>query len=196
MANQPPVTEVKSIVFSDNNDVQDRLGKENIEMINEAEEFNLGYLKALFLTHPETPIVTTALISITNDLHSFGQDNCIMLAYMHGYVSILIVWAKLSDGESPSLWRLLILMTPHSVADARDQSMALACITKLRIMDRALALSIPTAAYKAYLIQSLSPEAQENVREVFSRGHNLQFRILIAFAAAQIPIFVPLWQKK
>lgn len=81
-----------------------------------------------------------------------------------------------------------------------------------------MGLSIVTAAYKGYVtsrldavlteeqrqlildsasfIQTLSPEVQERVREIFSGGYNLQFRILIGFAAAQIPSSLLMWQRK
>lgn len=42
---------------------------------------------SLFLTNLEIPIVTTSLISITNDLNSFDQSSWIISAYMLGYVS-------------------------------------------------------------------------------------------------------------
>ncbi|KAM0131600.1 hypothetical protein ACHAO1_007201 [Botrytis cinerea] len=112
----------------------------------------------------------------------------------------------------------LILMTPYSVADPRDKSVALGCVTQFRIMGGALGLAIVTAAYKGYVtsrlkaflnleeqlsvfesakyIQSLSPEVQGRVREVFAGGYNLQFRILIALAAAQIPSSLLMWQKE
>ncbi|KAF7914938.1 hypothetical protein BELL_0327g00030 [Botrytis elliptica] len=111
----------------------------------------------------------------------------------------------------------LILMTPYSVADPRDNSVALGCVTQFRIMGGALGLAIVTAAYKGYVtsrlnafltveeqlsifesakyIQSLSPEMQGRVREVLAGGYNLQFRILIALAAAQIPSSLLMWQK-
>ncbi|KAM0308687.1 hypothetical protein ACHAO8_009778 [Botrytis cinerea] len=112
----------------------------------------------------------------------------------------------------------LILMTPYSVADPRDKSVALGCVTQFRIMGGALGLAIVTAAYKGYVtsrlkaflnleeqlsvfesakyIQSLSPELQGRVREIFAGGYNLQFRILIALAAAQIPSSLLMWQKE
>ncbi|KAK6602984.1 major facilitator superfamily transporter [Botrytis cinerea] len=112
----------------------------------------------------------------------------------------------------------LILMTPYYVADPRDKSVALGCVTQFRIMGGALGLAIVTAAYKGYVtsrlkaflnleeqlsvfesakyIQSLSPEVQGRVREVFAGGYNLQFRILIALAAAQIPSSLLMWQKE
>ncbi|KAF7953324.1 hypothetical protein EAE96_006535 [Botrytis aclada] len=112
----------------------------------------------------------------------------------------------------------LILMTPYSVADPRDNSVALGCVTQFRIMGGALGLAIVTAAYKGYVtsrlssfltaeeqfsifesakyIQSLSPEIQGKVREVLAGGYNLQFRILIALAAAQIPSSLLMWKKQ
>lgn len=57
----------------------------------------------LFLTNLEIPIVTTALISITNDLHHFGQDNWIISAYMLGYVSMYHNFPSSCDIDSTEL---------------------------------------------------------------------------------------------
>ncbi|KAE9365743.1 MFS multidrug transporter-like protein [Stipitochalara longipes BDJ] len=57
----------------------------------------IGVCLTLFLTNLEIPIVTTSLVSITNDLHSFDQTSWIISSYLLGYVSMLIIWAKLSD---------------------------------------------------------------------------------------------------
>jgi len=51
----------------------------------------------LFLTKLEIPIVATSLVPITNDLHPFDQTSWIVSSYLLGYVSMLIIWAKLSD---------------------------------------------------------------------------------------------------
>ena len=97
-------------------------------------------------------------------------------------------------------------------------AVALGAITQFRIMGGVIGLAIVTAAYKGYvlshlsqfvtpqerdsLLQStkalltLSPEVQDHVRAIFAAGYNLQFRILIAFAAAQIPSSLLMWQKK
>ena len=40
----------------------------------------------LFLVNLEIPIVTTSLVAITNDLHSFDQISWIISAYLLGYV--------------------------------------------------------------------------------------------------------------
>lgn len=85
-------------------------------------------------------------------------------------------------------------------------------------MGGVIGLAIVTAAYKGYansrldvlltehekdaLMQStkslvtLTPAVQEKVRMVYAGGYNLQFRILIAFAAAQIPSSLMMWQSK
>lgn len=85
-------------------------------------------------------------------------------------------------------------------------------------MGGVIGLAIVTAAYKGYVItrlnQFLTPEqrdlvlqsadaisllssdVQVQVRRVFAGGYNLQFRILIAFAAAQIPSSLLMWQKE
>ena len=40
----------------------------------------------LFLVNLEIPIVTTSLVAITNDLHTFDQISWIISAYLLGYV--------------------------------------------------------------------------------------------------------------
>lgn len=46
------------------------------------------------------------------------------------------------------------------------------------------------------VVNSLSPEHQERVRAIFGRGYNIQMRILIGLAAAQLPSSALMWQKK
>ena len=98
------------------------------------------------------------------------------------------------------------------------KAVALGSVTQFRIMGGVIGLAIVTAAYKGY-IQShlgsfLTPEEmsqllesahnillfdankQDQIREAFARGYNIQFRILIAFAAAQIPSSLLMWQRK
>ncbi|KAF3000694.1 hypothetical protein E8E13_002257 [Curvularia kusanoi] len=52
---------------------------------------------SLFLTNLEIPVVTTALIRITNDLGGLDHSAWVVSAYLLGYVSFLIIFAKLSD---------------------------------------------------------------------------------------------------
>lgn len=84
-------------------------------------------------------------------------------------------------------------------------------------MGGVIGLAIVTAAYKGYvnshlefltleeraqLLKSVEhivlfdTETQDHIRSVFAGGYNLQFRILIAFSAAQIPSSLLMWQKK
>ncbi|KAG8157943.1 hypothetical protein KVR01_012215 [Diaporthe batatas] len=51
----------------------------------------------LFLTNLEIPIVTTALIGITDDLGGFSKASWMISAYLLGYVGVLIIFAKFSD---------------------------------------------------------------------------------------------------
>lgn len=85
-------------------------------------------------------------------------------------------------------------------------------------MGGVIGLAIVTASYKSYVLSRLhsfltpeqtydvlrsakaildfAPDVQDHVRIVFAGGYNLQFRILIAFAAAQIPASLLMWQTK
>ncbi|KAH8685445.1 MFS multidrug transporter-like protein [Tricladium varicosporioides] len=112
----------------------------------------------------------------------------------------------------------LIVMTPYSIKEARDKAVAIGAVSQFRIMGGVIGLAIVTAVYKGYvnsrldiiltesekyaLLQSteslvtLTPAIQEQVRVIYAGGYNLQFRILIAFAAAQIPASFMMWQSK
>ncbi|CAG8958366.1 hypothetical protein HYFRA_00011043, partial [Hymenoscyphus fraxineus] len=112
----------------------------------------------------------------------------------------------------------LIIMVPYSIKEKRDLSIALGSLSQFRIMGGVIGLAIVTAAYKGYvnshLEEFLTPEErtqllisveniflfdtkiQHQIRSVFAGGYNLQFRILIAFSAAQIPSSFLMWQRK
>ncbi|MCJ1358859.1 MAG: hypothetical protein MMC33_008859 [Icmadophila ericetorum] len=51
----------------------------------------------LFLATLEIFIVSTALVAITDDLHSFGRSSWIVSSYLLTYAGFLIIWAKISD---------------------------------------------------------------------------------------------------
>ena len=55
---------------------------------------------SLFLVNLEIPIVTTSLVAITNDLHSFDQISWIISAYLLGYVGNI---SKSSDTWFPRM---------------------------------------------------------------------------------------------
>ncbi|KAI0190174.1 putative multidrug resistance protein fnx1 [Xylaria flabelliformis] len=51
----------------------------------------------LFLVNLEITIVSTALVSITNDLQDFSRIGWVVTAYLLTYTSGLVIWSKLSD---------------------------------------------------------------------------------------------------
>ncbi|KAF5868834.1 putative efflux pump antibiotic resistance protein [Botrytis fragariae] len=112
----------------------------------------------------------------------------------------------------------LLLITPYSISEPADKAVAVSSITQFRILGGVLGIAIATAAYKSNIISNLdkiltkeqrslilestsmiktfNPKVQMQIREVFAEGYNLQFRILVAFAAAQIPSSLLMWQEK
>jgi hypothetical protein len=86
-------------------------------------------------------------------------------------------------------------------------------IGQVRIMGNAIVLSIATSVFNSYTrprLQSLlgTPEFEpnhisdqrsvldENVRNVFAQGYNLQMAILAAFSGAQVLAVLLMWKKK
>lgn len=51
----------------------------------------------MFLVNLEISIISTSLVSITNDLKSFSQASWVVTAYLLTYTSLMIIIAKLSD---------------------------------------------------------------------------------------------------
>ncbi|KNG83699.1 hypothetical protein ANOM_007669 [Aspergillus nomiae NRRL 13137] len=61
--------------------------------------FGLGL--ALFLTGIEVTIVSTSLVTITNDFDDFGRSSWVITSYLLTYSGFLMVWSKAGD-----IWRL------------------------------------------------------------------------------------------
>ncbi|KAI0861409.1 MFS multidrug transporter-like protein [Xylaria cubensis] len=78
----------------------------------------------LFLTNIEIPIVTTALVSITNDLGAFDRASWVISAYLLGYVSVLIIFSKLSDvfGRKFTLLAVVLIFAIFSGACGASQT--------------------------------------------------------------------------
>ncbi|TRX97449.1 hypothetical protein FHL15_001727 [Xylaria flabelliformis] len=93
-------------------------------------ESRQSYLKGfrlslcLFLTNIEIPIVTTALVSITNDLGAFDRASWVISAYLLGYVSVLIIFSKLSDvfGRKLTLLAVVLIFAIFSGACGASQT--------------------------------------------------------------------------
>ncbi|KAI9842654.1 MAG: hypothetical protein M1837_007021 [Sclerophora amabilis] len=111
----------------------------------------------------------------------------------------------------------LILMTPFTI-EKRDQSVAMGAVVQFRVMGGAIGLAIVTSVMNSFvksrlaeilsadqieaflqsisMIGTLPPALAEMVRSVLGEGYNLQMKVLIGFAAAQIPAILLMWQKK
>ncbi|KAI0015069.1 MFS general substrate transporter [Xylariomycetidae sp. FL0641] len=64
----------------------------------------------LFLTNLEIPIVTTALVDLTDDLGGFSKASWVISSYLLGYVGFLVIFAKLSDIFGRKFYLLLVLL--------------------------------------------------------------------------------------
>ncbi|KAF2736979.1 putative multidrug resistance protein fnx1 [Polyplosphaeria fusca] len=57
----------------------------------------LGLFLSLFLVAFEVSIVSTSLVSITDDLEQFGRSSWVITGYLLTYTSFMVILAKLSD---------------------------------------------------------------------------------------------------
>ncbi|KAF2798438.1 MFS general substrate transporter [Melanomma pulvis-pyrius CBS 109.77] len=80
---------------------------------------------SLFLTNLEIPVVTTALIGITNDIGGLERSAWVVTAYLLGYVGFLIIFAKLSDifGRKLLFFIALLIFTIFSAACGAAQTL-------------------------------------------------------------------------
>lgn len=99
-----------------------------------------------------------------------------------------------------------------------SSAVAVGAVTQFLAMGAAIGLGIVTSVLNNFVTSRLSyflspsevntilqtsaaiskfyPEQQDMIRSVFAEGYNLQMRILIGFAAAQLPASLVMWQKK
>ncbi|KAF7588744.1 hypothetical protein BBP40_005270 [Aspergillus hancockii] len=61
--------------------------------------FGLGF--AVFLTAIEATIVSTSLVTITDDLGDFGRSSWVITSYLLTYTGCLMIWSKFGD-----IWRV------------------------------------------------------------------------------------------
>ncbi|KAL9079021.1 MAG: hypothetical protein Q9157_002078 [Trypethelium eluteriae] len=83
----------------------------------------LGLCVSLLLSTLETTIVSTALVSITNELNGFAQRDWIVTSYLLTYTGFLTIYAKFSDifGRNGPVGAvamlLLVIFLPATAAD-------------------------------------------------------------------------------
>ncbi|KAH7304388.1 major facilitator superfamily domain-containing protein [Stachybotrys elegans] len=63
----------------------------------------------MFMTNLEIPVVTTALVEITDDLGGFEEAGWIVASYLLGYVSVSVISAKFSDIFSRKLVFMIMI---------------------------------------------------------------------------------------
>ncbi|KAI1490504.1 major facilitator superfamily domain-containing protein [Biscogniauxia mediterranea] len=84
-----------------------------------------GLLLGLFLINFEITIVSTAVVSITNDFGNFAKSSWIITSYLITYVAFLVIWAKVSDliGRKVACNIAVILFTAFSAGCGAAQTM-------------------------------------------------------------------------
>jgi len=112
---------------------------------------------------------------------------------------------------------ILVLLVPV-VTQKRELAVGAAAITQFKVLGGAIGLAIVISAMNrsirsdllevlpviqvkevldtTSIIKSMPPDVQATVREIFGRGYNLQMKIMVGFAVAQIPSTILMWTKK
>ncbi|KAI0144466.1 drug resistance transporter [Xylariaceae sp. FL1272] len=85
----------------------------------------VGLCIGIFLVNLEISIVSTSLVSITDDLKQFSQASWVVTAYLLSYTSFMIILAKASDifGRKSIILISLILFTVFSGGAAASQTL-------------------------------------------------------------------------
>ncbi|KAI4611836.1 uncharacterized protein J4E87_010438 [Alternaria ethzedia] len=108
----------------------------------------------------------------------------------------------------------LILLVPYAM-DKRDLAVGSAATSQFRTLGGLVGIAIVTSISTPYirshltdilplelaesllerteLVQTLSPETLERVRQVFGEAYNLQVKVLIGFAVAKVPVTGMMW---
>ncbi|KAI4685845.1 uncharacterized protein J4E88_003682 [Alternaria novae-zelandiae] len=108
----------------------------------------------------------------------------------------------------------LILLVPYAM-DKRDLAVGSAATSQFRTLGGLVGIAIVTSISTPYirshltdilplelaesllerteLVQTLSPETLERVRQLFGEAYNLQVKVLIGFAVAKVPVTGMMW---
>ncbi|KAF4631031.1 hypothetical protein G7Y89_g7102 [Cudoniella acicularis] len=111
-----------------------------------------------------------------------------------------------------------LMLLVNNATTKRDQAVGTAAITQFRVLGGILGLAIVISVMNRVIrsellqvlpvetvdqllqtteiIQQLSESSQATVRAIFGKGYNGQMKILIGFAAAQLPSTALMWTKK
>ncbi|KAL8652529.1 MAG: hypothetical protein Q9210_002627 [Variospora velana] len=80
---------------------------------------------ALFLSTLEITIVSTALVSISDELHGFHKDSWVITSYLVTYTGFLIILARLSDifGRKPLIMFTVVIFIAFSAGCGAAQTL-------------------------------------------------------------------------
>ncbi|KAL8959884.1 MAG: hypothetical protein Q9193_003325 [Seirophora villosa] len=80
---------------------------------------------ALFLSTLEITIVSTALVSISDELHGFHKDSWVITSYLVTYTGFLIILARLSDifGRKPLIMFTILIFIAFSAGCGLAQTL-------------------------------------------------------------------------
>ncbi|KAI0388600.1 drug resistance transporter [Xylariaceae sp. FL0594] len=121
---------------------------------------------ALFLVNFEITIVSTALVSISNDLNDFGRTSWVVTAYLITYTAGLVIVAKLSDifGRKKTYLTVLLIFIAFSGGCGGAQTMVQLIV--LRALQGAGGGGLYAVAF--VMLFELVPKARYPVLLVFS----------------------------
>ncbi|KAJ5100127.1 major facilitator superfamily domain-containing protein [Penicillium argentinense] len=96
---------------------------------------------ALFLTGIEATIVSTSLVTITNDLQDSSESSWVVTSYLLTYTGFLIIWSNCGKifGVKPALLTSLFIFTTFSGGCASARSLNQLCVAQCLF----LLLSLP-----------------------------------------------------
>ncbi|KAG8158599.1 hypothetical protein KVR01_011721 [Diaporthe batatas] len=104
----------------------------------EDDESNYNYLQGLpfwlvttslavmvFMVNLEIPVVTTSLVTISDELGGFDKSSWVISGYLLGYVAVIVIFAKLSDifGRKPIYLLSMSFFIVFSAACSAAQTM-------------------------------------------------------------------------
>ncbi|KAF9701930.1 hypothetical protein EKO04_001172 [Ascochyta lentis] len=126
-----------------------------------------GLAMSVFLPSVEVSIVSTSLVTITNEFQSYEKISWVVTAYLIAYTGFLVIWSKLCDivGLKPTLGMAMIIFIAFSAGCGAATSMdQLIIFRALQGMGGAGVYSITTIGF----IQMVPPSFYTQITAVAS----------------------------
>ncbi|CAG7971391.1 unnamed protein product [Penicillium salamii] len=152
------------------------------------------------------PFIYTLLVGCI--LHTVGVGLLSTIASAKGFHATDIVYEVIAGAGMGLTLGILVLSTPYIVED-RDLAIGTGAVVQFRFLGGAIGLAIASNIQNGQLVKSLggvlsshrlhlflenvklthdlSPHLQERISDVFASSYTTQLRVMIGFAAAQLP---------